>query len=155
RRGWRTLVPTAVGGVAAAVLVAGWGYVLNVVHTDHLLGRGTAYSEFEASPAWPGTVATALHILYRTFDLSVLSYRDVRILARAGGLAGIAGGIYGHRRSGGRGAAVGAAGAAIPFLAPLLTIGGANALAWSTAKAGIPVHVGGWAGGLNRGAVED
>ncbi len=155
RRGRRGLLPVAVGGVAGFVLVAMWGYVLNVVHTGHLLGRGVAYSEWQASPAFPGTLHTALHILYRTFDLSVLSYRDVRLLAAVGVVAGVAGGIYGHRRAGVRGALVGAGGGAIPFLAPLLTIGGANALAWATAGAGIPVHVGGWAGGLNRGAIED
>ncbi|MBV8599154.1 MAG: hypothetical protein JO017_10055, partial [Actinobacteria bacterium] len=78
----------------------------------------------------------------------VLSYRVVRILAVLGAVAGLGAGLWRRRV---RDALL----AALPFETPLLTISGANALAWVTAKWGIPVHVGGWAGGLNRGAVED
>src|SRR5437868_9773870 len=78
----------------------------------------------------------------------------VRVLAGVGVAAAIAGAVYGSRR-GRRRALVDATVAGLPFFTPLLTIGGADVLAWATARAGIPVHVGGWAGGLNRGSVED
>ncbi|MBV8480719.1 MAG: hypothetical protein JOY72_10505, partial [Actinobacteria bacterium] len=148
RGGMRATAVAAAGAVAAFVAVAMWGFVLNLDHTHHVLGHGGGRVEWQASPAWPGTVGTALHVVYRTLDLSVLSYRVVRILGVFGAVAGLTAGLWRRRV---RDALL----AALPFETPLLTIGGANALAWVTAKWGIPVHVGGWAGGLNRGAVED
>lgn len=156
RRGRRAFLPAATGAVVAFGLVGMWGYVLDLVHSGTLLGKGREIRVYYTSPSWPGSLHTALHVLYRTFDVSVLSYRTIRVLAVAGGLAALAAAAFALRRGRGAvGAARGAAFAGVPFLAPLLTIGGADALAWITARGGIPVHVGGWAGGLNRGAVED
>jgi hypothetical protein len=144
----RALAAAAGGAVAGFVLVGMWGFVLNQVHTGHVLGHGGGRVEWQASPGWPDTIATALHVVYRTFDLSVLSYLVVRVLAGVGVAVAVVVWLYRRRLRDG-------VFAGLPFLAPLLTIGGANALAWVTARRGIPVHVGGWAGGLNRGAVED
>src|SRR5581483_5857257 len=155
RRGRRAFLPAAAGAAVGLGAVAMWGYVLNLVHTGTLLGKGTEIRVYDASPSWPGSLQTALHVLYRTFDVSVLSYRTIHALAVAGGVAALAVGAYRLHRGRGARSIVEAAVVALPFLAPLLAIGGANALAWITARGGIPVHVGGWAGGLNRGAVED
>ncbi len=155
RRGRRAFPPAAAGAVLGLVLVGMWGYVLNLVHTGTLLGRGAEIRVYDASPAWPGSLHTALHVLYRTFDVSVLSYRTMHWLALAGGVAALAVGAGALRRGRGARAALDAGVVALPFFAPLLAVGGANVLAWLTARGGIPVHVGGWAGGLNRGAVED
>jgi hypothetical protein len=160
RRGRRALLPAAAGGVAGFALVGVWGFVLNAVHTGHLLGHGSDRAEWQASPAWPESLRTALHVLYRTFDLSVLSYRLVYVLAGLGIAAALAAAVYGYRHGGSRRALVAAGAAGLPLLAPLLTIGGANAVSYLGAHAGLPVHEAGipntgWASGLNRGAIED
>jgi hypothetical protein len=154
-RGRAAAALAAAGAAAAFLLVGMWSFVLNVHHTGHLLGRGTEVKQWTASPSYPGTIQTALHVLYRTFDLSAFSYRFVYSLAGIGGVVAAVVALHAYPRRGLRRSLVVAAGVGIPFLAPLLTIGGADALASLTARGGIPVHEGGWAGGLNRGAIED
>jgi hypothetical protein len=81
----RPAVAPVVAGAAAGLLVAGcWGYVLNVVHTGRLLGHGQGRVENSAATTFTGTVARALHLLYRMFDLSVTPYWLVAALAVAG-----------------------------------------------------------------------
>jgi hypothetical protein len=160
RRGRRALLPVAVGGAVGLLVAAAWGFVLNEIHTGHLLGRGSDLSEWRASPAFPESLRTALHVFYRTFDLSVLSYRLVYVLAGVGIVAAALAAAHGYRRAGPRRAARDAVLVGVPLLAPLLTIGGADAVAYLGDHIGLPVRIAGlpntgWANGLNRGAVED
>ena len=67
----RRAVAVAVGGGAAGLLLVGmWGYVLNLVHTGHVLGRGGGRTENTTFPTFPGSLTTALRLVYRTLDLS-------------------------------------------------------------------------------------
>jgi hypothetical protein len=153
-RGRRALAATAAGGIVGFVLVGMWGYVLNLAHTGHLLGYGADRTDWTTSPSWPGSLQTALHVLYRTLDLSALSNRLIFGLAAAGVVAGAALATA-RRREGAPSAAAHGLLVALPFLAPLLVLESADLLAWASGQAGIPVHVGGWAGGLNRLVIED
>jgi hypothetical protein len=97
-----------------------------------------------------GLLGTALHVLYRAFDLSTLSYRTSVPDGRGGGGRG------GRGRDLGPPAgqpAVRSSARPVPILgsAPLLTIGAANSLV-GDGEGRDPGPVGGWAGGLNRGA---
>ena len=70
-RGRRTLVVAAAGAVAGFAAIGCWSFVLNDVHTGHLLGHGGGRVEHTASPSYPGSLVTGLSILYVTMDLSV------------------------------------------------------------------------------------
>jgi hypothetical protein len=69
------LLLLARGRRAAAVVLAGagagfatfgcWGYVLNIVHTGRPLGDGGGRVEVTASPSFPGSLETGVHMLYR------------------------------------------------------------------------------------------
>ena len=145
-RGRRAAVPAAAGAVAGFVLVGMWGYVLNLAHGTGLFG-GTA-DGLRASPSWPGTLQSAVHLLYRTLDLSVLSNRVIVGLAVAAGFAAIAVGVR-------RGPAA-AVWVALPLCAPVLVIGAGDVIAYLTRLGHIPVHSDvPPTGGINRTADED
>jgi hypothetical protein len=139
-RGRRALVPAVIGGVVGSVTVAMWGYVMNVVHTGHLLGTGTEIVQNRATPSYPGSVANAFDLMYGLMDASVLSSRLIHVLALFGAAAGIAAGVWALRRAGRRQALVDAAGVALPFLAPLLVIGGAAVVAYGAYLWGFPIR---------------
>ena len=79
-----------------------WGYVLNLVNDGKLLGAGTSQVLSRGSPSYPGSVANAFDLAYSLMDLSVISNRQIALLATGGVLAAAAAGAWGYRR--GRGA---------------------------------------------------
>jgi hypothetical protein len=154
-RGRRGVPWAAAGAIGGFAVVGMWGYLLNLEHTGHLLGQGRFRLDVSASPSFPGSLATSLHVLYRMFDLSVLSYTLVYWLADLGLLAAAAVAVHAYRRGGARRAVIQAAAVAVPFLSPALVIGGAAVLGYLTKHAGIPVANAGFAGEFNRRANED
>jgi hypothetical protein len=72
------------GGALGLVVAGAWSYVLNLVHTGHVLGHGQGRVENSAATTLTGTVSRALHLVYRLFDLSVTPYWLVGVLAAAG-----------------------------------------------------------------------
>jgi hypothetical protein len=137
-RGRRALVTAFAGGVAGFVAVGMWGYVLNYHYTGQLLGVGTGIPR--GSPSYPGSVANAFYLLYGLMDASVLSSGLIHLLALVGGLAAAGIAAWSLRRAGVRRALEDALGVAIPFLAPLLVIGGAGAVAYASARWGLPIR---------------
>jgi hypothetical protein len=153
-RGRTAVAVATAGGIVGFVLVGIWAFVLNVARTGHLLGQGRSRNEWTASPSFPGSLRTALHVLYRALDLGAYSYRFAYVLAGVGVITAAAV-AQAYSRRGFRRSLVQGAAVAVPFLSPVLVILGAFALAWLTDRAHIPVHAGGWAGGLNRVVIED
>jgi hypothetical protein len=139
-RGRRVVGAAAVGGVAGFVGLAMWGYVLNVIHTDHLLGVGTGAVQVRGSPSYPKSVAQAFYLMYGLMDLSVLSDRLIWILAAAGASIAVAVAAWSLRRAGVRHAIADAAATAIPFLAPILVVGGAAVVAFVAGAWGFPIR---------------
>jgi hypothetical protein len=154
-RGRRTLAVLAAGFACGLLAVGWWGYLLNTIHTGLPLGQGRLSLDVSASPSFPGSLHTSVHVAYRLFDLSVLSNRLVRNLAYAGAAAILFGATHGYRRGGLRCALVEALCASLPFFSPLLVIGGSEAFGGLMRLVGLPVRVSGFAGGLNRKANED
>jgi hypothetical protein len=110
----RQAAARAAAGVAIGLACGGvWGYVLNIVHTGHVLGHGQGRNEVSASPSLLGTLRTSAHLAYRLFDLSRLSDWLVVALAVAGALAV---GVGVARRSRAFGVA------ALALLSPLATL---------------------------------
>lgn len=70
RAGRRSAMLASLGAVAGFVTLAMWGFVLNLVHTGHLLGHGEGRVENTTSPSWPGSLITLTKITYRLLDLS-------------------------------------------------------------------------------------
>jgi hypothetical protein len=131
----------ALAGAAAGFAALGvWGYVLNAVHTGHVLGAGTGVVEDRAPPSYPGSVANAFDLVYGMMDVSVLSKRVVDLLALAGVVAAAAHAALAYRRAGARRALGAAASTAIPFLAPLLVIGGGALVAYGAFRWGFPIR---------------
>ena len=139
-RGRRIAVLAAAGGAAGLAAIGVWGYVLNAVHTGHVFGVGTGPVEYRASPAYPRSLANAFDLAYGLMDGSILSSRLIHLLALAGVVAALGAGAWALRRVGRRRAAADAAGVALPFVAPLLVIGGAGAIAWVAGKWGFPLR---------------
>jgi hypothetical protein len=155
-RGRRSTAVAAAGAAAGFVAIGMWGYVLNLVHTGHVLGHGGGRIENTASPSFPGSVHVGLHVLYRTLDLSVVSDRLIQRLALAGLLAAVAVALYAFKAGHGRRAALESAAVAVPLLSPLIVIGTGAALAYVTRIAHVPVRVhNDFAGSINRTANED
>jgi hypothetical protein len=117
-----------------------WGYVLNHAHTGHVLGSGTGGVEDRASPSYPGSVANAFYLLYGLMDLSVLSNRLIAELALVGVVVAAGMLVWAVWRGRARKTAAGAAAVALPFLAPLLVVGGAGALAFAARAWGFPIR---------------
>ncbi len=154
-RGRRGLVWAASGALVAFVLVGMWGYVLNDVHTGHLLGHGGGRVENSASPSWPGSGVTALFTVYSAMDLSVLSDRMIFGLLAVGLLAALVVGAIAIRRRR-RGALSAAAAVALPFAAASLVILVGWVLASLARRWGYPIRgPGRMIGGLTRTANED
>jgi hypothetical protein len=98
-----------------------WGFVLNLVHTGHLLGHGGGRTEQQASPSLTGSPTTAFRVLHDLLDLSGLGLRLTDLLAGVSIVFAAAGFAFARRR----GATFAAAGlaalaAALPLLAPRL-----------------------------------
>ncbi|MBV8080620.1 MAG: DUF2029 domain-containing protein, partial [Actinobacteria bacterium] len=149
RRGPRRFGTFAAGAAAGFALIGMWGYVLNVIHTGHVLGHGGGRVEWQSSPAWPSTFVTALHLAYRMFDLSAVSYRLAYILAGAG--AGVALLVIALRRVSWREEAL----VGLPFLAPALMVAGADAVAGIAHGFGYSFYDAVFGSGPNHSANED
>ena len=156
---WRRGRPSAVVAVAGAavgfVAVGMWGYVLNLIHTGHVLGHGASRLEVTSQPSFPGSLRTAVHVVYRMLDVSVLSNTLVYSLAATGVVVGAAVGAQTYRRAGFRRALLKGPCVATPLLAPALVIAAGAVIAFLTRIAHIPVHDATLFGGLNRDAHED
>ncbi len=139
-RGRRTFLTACAGGIAGLLAIGMWGYVLNAVHTGHLLGAGTGGVQDRGSPAYPRSVANAFYLAYGLMDLSVFSYHVIHLLALAGVVLGVAAGVWWLRRGSRRAAAAEGSGIALPFLAPLLVGGGAALVAWGARRWGFPIR---------------
>ena len=139
-RGRRTFATALGGGVVGFAALGMWGYVLNAVHTGHLLGSGTAGVQDRGSPSYPGSVANAFYLMYGLMDASRLSSRLIHLLALAGLAIAIGVAAWALRRTGRLRALSDATGVAIPFLAPLLVIGGAAVVAFIARRWGFPIR---------------
>jgi hypothetical protein len=104
----------AAGGASGLLAAGCWGYVLNVVHTGHLLGHGQGRVENSAATTLSGTVDRSLHLVYRLFDLSVMPDWLIAVLGIAACV--LAAALVRHSRS------PRAALAALPLLAPALAL---------------------------------
>ena len=106
----------------------------------HVLGAGTRTSRTGPRPSYPGSVANAFYLMYGMMDASVLSSRLIRLLAvdRLVLAARASRAWCAAPRPGVRQALGDAAGVALPFLAPLLVIGGAGVVACVAGALGLP-----------------
>jgi Glycosyltransferase family 87 len=110
----RSLALISVGAALGLATAGGWGYVLNLVQTGHLLGHGQGRVENSAATTLSGTVSRSLHLVLRLFDLSVMPYWLVALLGVAG--TALAATLYVRTRS------PRTALAALPLLVPALTL---------------------------------
>lgn len=162
-RGRRPFLIAAMGTFAGLAVVGCWGYVLNLVHTGHLLGHGGGRSEHTVSPSYPGSLVTGLSVLYMAMDLSSLWPLPIALLTAAGLAVGLAVALYLRGRGGLRPALAEASGVALPFLAPAAVLAGGAVLAFATRRLGAPMKGPGGAfssetsffGGLNNIADEN
>ena len=106
-----------------------------------------ARSRTAPRPPTPAASRTASRSLYGMMDVSVLWKGLILALAVAGVVAGLAAWAWARRHRRGREALGDAAGAAVPFAAPLLVLGGAAVLALITDRWGFPIR---GAGGILR-----
>ncbi len=153
-RSRRAASTLGVGTLAGLGLVGIWGYGLNVVETGRLLGEKRFQLDVSASPSFPGSLETMLHVLYRSFDISTLSDRLIARLAIVGLVAALLLLVLGSRRWGRRKALARAAAVAIALAAPVIVLSGAAVLAYVTKLAHVPVRVPGESG-FDRRANED
>lgn len=143
--GRRTALRTIAGGAVAFLAVGVWGYVMNMVHTGHVLGYGQGRVDQSVSPSAVTDIHTALLLVYRTLDLGRLSNPWIAAFA----VAGVAAGALAAWRRASPGAV------ALPLLAPALVLGAAPLLAWITRIAHVPVHDPVYGFSINRDANED
>src|SRR5262249_5336040 len=61
----RLALPAALGAGVGFIGLGMWGFVLNVVHTGHVLGHGEGRVEQTTSPSGPRSVVTLTRITYR------------------------------------------------------------------------------------------
>jgi hypothetical protein len=139
-RGRRSLGWGIAGGIVGFVAIGMWGYVLNQVHSGAILGADTHDIENRASPEYPRSVANVFYLAYGMMDASVLSSRLIHALAIAGLVIGLGVGVLMIVRRGLRRGLAEGAGAAVPFLAPLLVIGGAGVIAFVADLWGFPIR---------------
>lgn len=155
-RGRKASLLALAGAMAGFVAIGCWSFVLNEVHTSHLLGYGQGRTEHTVSPSVHGTIVTAFSILYELMDLSVLWSLPIHVLAYVAVIPVALAGWYTLRRSGVRQALLDSATVAVPFIAPALMIVGGTILAFITRRLGAPVRgPGGTYGELNNSGSED
>ena len=117
------------GGVAAFLVVGVWGYVLNLVHTGHVLGHGQGRVDQSVSPSVVTVTHTFARVVYRMLDLALVSNRQIWWLACAGIAAGVVVAVVNAARAGSRGSLA----ATVATVArAALVLGLAPVVAWST-----------------------
>jgi hypothetical protein len=146
--GRRTVVRTLAGGAGAFLAVGVWGYVLNLIHTGHVLGHGGGRVDQSVSPSFVTATHTFVRIVYRTLDLGKLANWQIWVFAGAGIAAGAAVAIVARRRGA-------AASVAVPLVTPALVLGLAPVIAWITRLIHIPAQDPIFGFSLNRDASED
>ena len=120
-RGRRDGVRVASAAAASFVLLGMWGFVLNLVHTGSVLGRGGGRVEQQASPSLTGSPTTAFRVVHDLLDLSGLGLRLTDLLAAFSVVFAVAGFTLARRRGATLATAgVAALAAALPLLAPRL-----------------------------------
>ena len=72
-RGRRALALFAVAGVLAFAVFSLWSFVLNAVETGRLTWHSEGQLDLSASPSFPGSVSTAVRVVYRVIDLPAIS----------------------------------------------------------------------------------
>ena len=77
------------GAVGAFAVLAMWGFVLNLVHTGHVLGHGGGRIEQTASPSFPGSLVTLFQISFRLLDLTGFTHDVLRWVTAAGGVCAV------------------------------------------------------------------
>ncbi|HWE80786.1 MAG TPA: hypothetical protein VG265_03990 [Gaiellaceae bacterium] len=144
----------AVGGGIGLLAGGLWSYVLNLVHTGHVLGHGQGRTDQTVSPSVVTDAHTFARLVYRLLDLGLLSDRKIWVFAALGIVAGFV--VWVTRRgAGSRPAAVSGIAVAVPLLVPALVLGIAPVVAWFTKLIGIPVHDPIYGFSLNRAAADD
>jgi len=139
-RGRRVCAAALSGSLVAFAAVGVWGYALNTLHTGNPLGAGTGPVQFRGSPSYPGSVAKAFYLMYGLMDLSTLSNHLIDVLGLGGAAAGLAAGAWTLRRSSIRRAIADGVRVALPFLAPLLVLGGGALVAIVARGWGFPIR---------------
>ncbi|MBV8396957.1 MAG: DUF2029 domain-containing protein [Actinobacteria bacterium] len=142
--GRRVATRAAIGTTVGFVAVGLWSFVLNLMHTGHVLGHGQGRVEESVSPSLVTDVHTFLRIVYRFLDVGLLSDPQIWGLAAAGAVVAVA--MLARRRF---------PDAAVPLETPLAILGIAPALAWIATEIHLPVHDPIYGFDINRGANED
>lgn len=154
--GGRTRAKRLLQGGAVGFLLGGlWGFVLNLVHTGHVLGHGQGRTDQSVSPSVVTDAQTFARLVYRLLDLGLLTNGKIWAFAAVGVVVGVAVFVAVGRRFGAQRSVIAAAAVAIPLLAPAIVLGVAPAVAWFTKLIGIPVHDPAVGFKLNRDANED
>jgi hypothetical protein len=155
-QGGRGIVKRAAWGALGGFLAVGVsGFVLNLIHTGHVLGHGQGRVEEAVSPSAVTDLHTAARLLYRTLDLGLFSDAQIWGLAGAGIVAGLACALLAARSEGRRRAVLYGTAVALPLLTPLLVLGTAPVVSWTARLVGLPVHDPIYGFALNRDANED
>jgi hypothetical protein len=97
-RGRTAFLRVAAAAAGAFLLLGVWGFVLNAVHTGHLLGYGESRATQEASPSLVGSPTTLFRVVFGFFDLSGLNLSLTNVLAGAGVFAGVIVGLIVRQR---------------------------------------------------------
>ena len=134
------MLAATLGAICGFVAIGGWGFVLNLVHTGHLLGRGGGRVEESASPSFPGSLVTALSALYLMMDLATLSPHTVETVTGAATIIAAVALWRSLRVTDLPRAVLRSARIALPFFAPALVVAGAIVLAFLTRALGSPVR---------------
>ncbi len=153
-RRWRGFALAAVGAIGGFALAGMWGYVLNLVHTGRVSGESRFGLDVGASPSFPGSLHTSVHVLYHVLDTSVLTNWAIVVLAIGGGIAALAVGYRRYRVAGMGRAALRAGAVAIPLAAPALVLGAAALYFWLSKVVHLSVSAP-YENGSNRTANED
>ena len=147
--GGRHVAKRAVAGVVGGLLTVGiWSFVLNLVHTGHLLGHGQGRVEEAVSPSAVTVLHTFARVTYRMLDLGLLSNEQIWGLAAAGLAAGAVCLLVTRRaRQSGL--------VAVVLASPLLVLGAAPVVAWIAHGIHQPVKDPVYGFSINRAANED
>ncbi len=140
RHGRRRLLLFVGGASAAFVSLGMWGFILNIVKTGHVLGHGGGRVVDVASPSFPGSLVTAVRVVYQLLDRSGFQPWTLSLLTAAAILVAVVAALTARLR-GSRGTAlIYAAATAGPFLAPLVVIVVAISIKAVGTGIHLPVH---------------
>jgi hypothetical protein len=100
RSGRSRALLAGLGTIAAFFALAIWGFVLNIVHTGHVLGHGGGRIDETTSPSFPGSGITLIRICFRLLDLTGFTFH-LLVVATGAGAACAVGLLVARRRRGG------------------------------------------------------